>query len=230
MKECLEWRPSDILRNNVKEKLARGEVVASMTVRLVRRHRDRAHRQDRGLRLALHRPRAFELLARDHGPDLHRRARGRDRAVRAGAGQHAEYISRVLDGGALGIIAPHVRSAAEARAVVRGREVPAARRALRRRACRTCTTAPSRRAEAYTALNDATMVIVQFESAAALDQRRRDRRGRRRRHGADRHQRPAGRLGLAGAIRPSARARSLRAHHRGLPQKHGKHVGVGGLA
>ena len=29
-------KPSDILRNNVKEKLARGEVVSSMTVRLVR--------------------------------------------------------------------------------------------------------------------------------------------------------------------------------------------------
>jgi 2-keto-3-deoxy-L-rhamnonate aldolase RhmA len=29
-------RPSDIVRNNVKEKLARDEVVASMTVRLVR--------------------------------------------------------------------------------------------------------------------------------------------------------------------------------------------------
>ena len=30
-----------------------------------------------------------------------------------------EYISRVLDGGAVGVIAPHVRSAAQAREVVR---------------------------------------------------------------------------------------------------------------
>src|SRR5499427_10789824 len=35
-----------------------------------------------------------------------------------------EYISRVLDGGALGVIAPHVRSAAEARSVVAAAKYP----------------------------------------------------------------------------------------------------------
>ncbi len=35
-----------------------------------------------------------------------------------------DYISRVLDGGALGIIAPHVGSAQEARAVVKAAKFP----------------------------------------------------------------------------------------------------------
>ena len=35
-----------------------------------------------------------------------------------------DYISRILDAGALGVIAPHVRSAAEAQAVVRAAKLP----------------------------------------------------------------------------------------------------------
>src|SRR5262249_34264844 len=35
-----------------------------------------------------------------------------------------DYISRVLDGGALGVIAPHIRSADEAKAVVRAAKFP----------------------------------------------------------------------------------------------------------
>src|SRR5258708_24930290 len=37
-----------------------------------------------------------------------------------------EYISRVLDGGALGVIAPHIGSAAQARAVVAAARFPPA--------------------------------------------------------------------------------------------------------
>ena len=80
-----------------------------------------------------------------------------------------DYISRVLEGGALGIIAPHVRSADEARAVVRAAKfAPLGERSnaggLPHLHFRSFP-AP----EAYAALNAATMVIVQFESAAALD-------------------------------------------------------------
>jgi 4-hydroxy-2-oxoheptanedioate aldolase len=81
-----------------------------------------------------------------------------------------EYISRVLAGGALGVIAPHIRSADEAKAVVRAAKfAPLGERSnagglphLHFRAFPV--------AEAYAALNDATMVVVQFESAAALAQ------------------------------------------------------------
>jgi 2-keto-3-deoxy-L-rhamnonate aldolase RhmA len=80
-----------------------------------------------------------------------------------------EYISRVLDGGALGIIAPHVRSAEEARAVVKAAKFPplgerGVSAGLPHLQFRTFP-----QAEAYAALNDATMVIVQFESASAVD-------------------------------------------------------------
>jgi hypothetical protein len=78
----------EILRNNVKEKLARDEVVASMTVRLVRTV-EIARIAHRRLRHALCRPRTFELLARCLRPDLHSGARSRDRAVRARSRQHA---------------------------------------------------------------------------------------------------------------------------------------------
>jgi 2-keto-3-deoxy-L-rhamnonate aldolase RhmA len=75
----------------------------------------------------------------------------------------------VLEGGALGIIAPHVRSADEAGAVVRAAKFsPLGERSnaggLPHLHFRSFS-AP----EAYAALNEATMVIVQFESAAALD-------------------------------------------------------------
>jgi 2-keto-3-deoxy-L-rhamnonate aldolase RhmA len=80
-----------------------------------------------------------------------------------------EYIQRVLDAGALGIIAPGVRSAEEARAVVAATKyAPLGERGasgiLPQLEFRSF---PS--AEANAAVNDATMVIVQFESAEAVE-------------------------------------------------------------
>src|SRR6185295_3236287 len=110
---------ADILRNPVKDKLASGEVVASMTVRMVR--------TTEVARIAM--TAGFDMLYIDleHSPlsidstsqiclaclDL-----GVMPAVRVPANT-PEYISRVLDAGALGIIAPGIRSAAEAREVVK---------------------------------------------------------------------------------------------------------------
>ena len=124
----------DILRNNVKEKLARGEVVASMTVRLIRTIEIARIAKTAG----------FDMLYIDleHSPltidatgqicmaclDL-----GVMPAVRVPANT-PEYIGRVLDAGALGIIAPHVRSAAEAREVVKAAKFAAGGRARQRRA------------------------------------------------------------------------------------------------
>ena len=160
---------SDILRNNVKTKLARDEVVASMTVRLVR-----------GIEIArIARTAGFETLYVDleHSSfSLETCGQICMAAVEAGIAPFVrvpantpDYISRVLEGGALGIIAPHVRSAAEARAVVRAAKFsPLGERSnaggLPHLHFRSFP-AP----EAYAALNEATMVIVQFESAAALD-------------------------------------------------------------
>jgi 2-keto-3-deoxy-L-rhamnonate aldolase RhmA len=160
---------SDILRNNVKTKLARDEVVASMTVRLIR-----------SIEIArIARTAGFDTLYVDleHSSfSLETCGQICMAAVEAGIAPFVrvpantpDYISRVLEGGALGIIAPHVRSADEARAVVRAAKfAPLGERSnaggLPHLHFRSFP-AP----EAYAALNAATMVIVQFESAAALD-------------------------------------------------------------
>ena len=129
-----------------------------------------------------------------------------------------DYIQRVLDGGALGIVAPGIGSAAEAREVVKAVKFPplgerGAGGALPHLQYRSFPTA-----EANAAVNDATMVIVQFESAAALEQ-------------ADEIAAVEGvdmvligvndmlaSMGLRRPIRTSQGARRLCAHHRGLPQ------------
>ena len=160
---------SDILRNNVKEKLERDEVVASMTVRLIRT-----------IEIArIARTAGFDSLYVDleHSSfSLETCGQICMAAVEAGIAPFVrvpantpDYIARVLEGGALGIIAPHVRSADEARAVVRAAKFsPLGERSnasgLPHLHFRSFS-AP----EAYAALNQATMVIVQFESAAALD-------------------------------------------------------------
>src|SRR5256884_7707293 len=116
--------PREILRNNVKEKLARGEVVSSMTVRLVR-----------GIEIArIAKTAGFDSLYIDieHCSfSLDTTGQICMAALEMGIAPFVrvpantpEYISRVLDGGALGIIAPHIRSADEAKAVVRVAKFP----------------------------------------------------------------------------------------------------------
>ncbi len=160
---------SDILRNNVKEKLARDEVVASITVRLVR-----------SVEIArIAKTAGFDTLYVDleHSSfSLETCGQICTAALEAGIAPFVrvpantpDYIARVLEGGALGVIAPHIRSATEAREVVKAAKfAPLGERSnagglphLHYRSF------PA--AQAYAALNDATMVIVQFESAQALD-------------------------------------------------------------
>ena len=80
-----------------------------------------------------------------------------------------DYIARVLENGALGIIAPHVRSAAEAKAVVQAAKFAPLGERSNASGLPHLHFRSFPAAEAYAALNDATMVIVQFESAAALE-------------------------------------------------------------
>ena len=111
-------------RNTVKEKLARDEVVASMTVRLVRTI-DIA-------RIA--RTAGFDTLYVDleHSSfSLETCGQICMAALEAGIAPFVrvpantpDYISPVLDGGALGVIAPHIRSAQDARAVVKAAKFP----------------------------------------------------------------------------------------------------------
>lgn len=222
-------RASEILRNGVKDKLARNELVSSMTVRLVR-----------GVEIArIAKTAGFDMLY----VDMEHASFSFDTtgqiclaALSAGiapfvrvAANTPEHIQRVLDGGALGVIAPGIGSAAEARAVVKAAKFPplgerGAGGPLPHLEYRSFP-AP----EAYAALNDATMVIVQFESADAVDR-------------ADEIAAVEGvdmvligvndmlaSMGLAGEYE-HPKVRDAYARTIAACRKHGKHVGVGGLS
>jgi 4-hydroxy-2-oxoheptanedioate aldolase len=158
----------DFLRNHVKEKLARDEVVASMTVRLVR-----------GIEIArIAATAGFDTLYVDleHSSFsldttgqicMAALAAGITPFVRVPANT-PDYVSRVLDGGALGIIAPHVGSAQEARAVVKAAKFPPLGERSNAGPLAHLHFHAVAAVEANAALNDATMVVVQFESAASL--------------------------------------------------------------
>src|SRR5262245_34453837 len=117
----------DILHNNVKENLKRDEVVASMTVRLVRT-------VEIARMACIARTAGFDSLY----VDIEHSSFSLDTcgqicmaALEAGItpfvrvpANTPDYVSRVLDGGALGVIAPHIRSADEAKAVVTAAKFP----------------------------------------------------------------------------------------------------------
>ncbi len=220
---------NEIVRNVVKEKLARNEVVASMTVRLVR-----------GVEIAqIAKTAGFDMLYVDvEHSTFTIEATGQICLAALSAGiapfvrvpaNTPEYISRVLDGGALGVVAPHIGSAEEARAVVRAAKFPplgerGAGGPLPHLQYRSFPTA-----QANAALNDATMVIVQFESADAVDR-------------ADEIAAVKGidmvligvndmlaSLGLAGQYE-HPKVRDAYARTIAACRKYGKHVGVGGLS
>jgi 4-hydroxy-2-oxoheptanedioate aldolase len=222
-------KASEVVRNVVKEKLARNEVVASMTIRLTR-----------GVEIArLARTAGFDMIYVDmEHSTMTLDATGQICLAALSAGiapmvrvpvNTSEYIQRVLDGGALGIIAPGIGSAEEARAVVKAAKFPplgerGAGGALPHLEYRSFPTA-----EANAALNDATMVIVQFESAEAVDR-------------ADEIASVEGvdmvligvndmlaSMGLPGQYE-HVKVRDAYARTIAACRKHGKHVGVGGLS
>ena len=220
---------SDILRNPVKDKLARGEVVASMTVRLARSAEIARIAKTAG----------FDMLYIDleHSP-LTMDATGQIclscldigimPAVRVPANT-PDYISRILDAGALGVIAPHVRSAAEAREVVKAAKLPPQGERSNTGAFPHLHYRSFPAEETCQAINDATMVIVQFESADSLAK-------------ADEIVAVPGvdivlvglndmlaDMGLPGQY-DHPRVREIYRTVIGVCRKHGKHCGVGGLA
>ena len=221
--------PREIARNNVKEKLARGEVVASMTVRLTR-----------SVEIArLARTAGFDSIYIDveHSSlSLETTSQICVAALEIGIAPFVrvpstrpEHVSRVLDAGALGVIAPHISSAAEAREVVTAAKYPP----LGERSH--AGTLPHLHyrsfpvAEVNAAMNDATMVVVQFETADAIER-------------AEEIVAVAGvdmvligtndllaDMGLAGQYE-HRRVRDAYERTLAACRKHGKHLGVGGLA
>ena len=222
-------KASDVIRNVVKEKLARDEVVASMSIRLVR-----------GIEIARMAATAgFDMIYVDlEHSTLTLEATGQicQAALSAGVtpmvrvpANTPEYIQRVLDAGALGIIAPGVRSAEEARAVVAAAKYAPLGERGAGGALPHLEFRPFPAAEANAALNDATMVIVQCESAEAVEK-------------ADEIASVEGvdmvligvndllaDLGLAGQFE-HPKVRDAYARAIAACRRYGKHVGVGGLS
>ena len=158
---------SDVLRNHVKEKLARGEVVASMTVRLVR-----------GIEIArIAKSAGFDSIYVDmeHSSfSLETMGQICIAALEVGITPFVRVpgladVQRILDAGALGIIAPHVSSAAEARDYVKAAKYPPLGERSNAGNLPHLQYRSFPAAEAYAAVDAATMVMVQFESAAAID-------------------------------------------------------------
>src|SRR5258708_24449148 len=80
-----------------------------------------------------------------------------------------EHVSRALDGGALGVIAPHIRSAADAREVVASAKYPPFGERSMGGALPHLHYRSFPAAEANAAMNEATMVGAQFQTADAID-------------------------------------------------------------
>ena len=158
----------DVAGNSVKEKLQRGEVVASVTVRLVPTVEIVRIAKSAGfdsLYIDLEHS-SFSIETTSQLCIMALEA-GLPPFVRVPANT-PEYISRVLDGGAQGVIAPGVRSGAEAQAVVAAAKYPplGARGLSGGLPQLGFRSVPA--AQALPALNAATTVMVQFESAASL--------------------------------------------------------------
>ena len=218
---------NELLRNHVKERLSHGDVVASMTVRLVR-----------GIEIArIAKSAGFDSLYVDleHSSfSLETTGQICIAALEAGITPLVRVpglaeVSRVLDAGALGVIAPHVQSADDARAYVAAAKFPPLghRSAAGPLPHLHYRSFPAASADA--ALNQATLLIVQFESEEALRQ-------------ADAIAAVEGvnlvmigsndllaDWGLAGQYE-HPRLRDAYARIIAACRKHGKHVGVGGLA
>lgn len=158
-----------IVRNNVKEKLAAGQVAVSMTVRLVR-----------GVEIArIIKTCGYDSLYVDveHSTlSLDTTSQICIAALEAGITPFVrvpsyapEFVSRTLDGGAMGVIAPHVNSAADAERVVACAKFQpwghrSAAGGLPHLHYRSWPIA-----EANAIMNDMTTVIAQIETPTALD-------------------------------------------------------------
>jgi 2-keto-3-deoxy-L-rhamnonate aldolase RhmA len=219
----------DIVRNNVKEKLARGEVIASMTVRLVRNIEiariakscgfDTLYIDVEHCTFSLDSTSQICIAALDAGITPFVRV----------PGHGPEYIARVLDGGAMGIIAPQIRSARDAEAVVRAAKFPpvgerSAGGPLPQSQFRSFPVA-----EMNAVMNEMTTVAVMIETVAALDN-------------VDQVAAVPGvdmlfvgtndlccELGIAGDF-GNPKVHDAYARVLAAAKKHGKHVGIGGLA
>jgi 4-hydroxy-2-oxoheptanedioate aldolase len=158
-----------VLRNALKDKLDRGEVASSMTIRLVSGNEIVTLAKTAGFDSIYvdleHSSFSIETAARI---SLMALAEGLTCLVRVPENT-PQYISRVLDGGALGVIVPDVRKCEEARAAVEAAKyAPAGKRGISA-ALPHFGFRPFPAPRGFAAINAATMVIVQCESGEAVE-------------------------------------------------------------
>ena len=160
---------TSIVRNHMKEKLAAGQVIASMTVRLSRSIEIAQIAASAGFD-TLYVDLEHNTLSIDTCCQICISAQqiGITPLVRVPANT-PDYICRVLDGGAMGVITPHVRSAAEARTMVELVKFPPLGHRSAGGPLSQCGYRTVPMAQAYAAMNDATSLVVMMETAAALE-------------------------------------------------------------
>lgn len=224
----MEVSARDLVRNGVREKLARDELVVSMTVRLVRTIEIAEVARSAGFDTFYidleHSSFSLETTGQICMAGL---ALGITPLVRI-ADTSPQSIGRVLDGGALGVIAPHVESAKDAKAIVDAAKFPPLGNRgftgslphLRFKSFPT--------KEVFSAMNDATMVVVMIESAEALAQVDEIASV----EGVDMlfigSNDLASSLGIPGEL-DNKLIRDAYAHSIAACRKHGKSLGIGGL-
>jgi 2-keto-3-deoxy-L-rhamnonate aldolase RhmA len=162
-------RIGDILRNHVREKLARDEVVSSMTVKLTRTIEIARIARTAGFD-SLYIDVEHNSYSEDTTSQICMAALevGITPFVRVPT-TRPEHVGRALDGGALGVIAPHVRSAGDARRVVASAKFPPLGDRSSAGALPHLHYRSFPASEAYPALNEATMIIAMLETVEALE-------------------------------------------------------------
>jgi 4-hydroxy-2-oxoheptanedioate aldolase len=161
--------PTPLLRNHAKEKLARGETVYSMTVRLVRTVDIAAIAHTAGFDSVYidleHSSYSLEAAGQ---VCMACNTLGVTPLVRV-PGPDPSFIARVMDSGAMGVILPGVQSADEARAAVSAvKHVPHGERSLAGAAPQlNYRTFPAD--QVIRALDSTSMVVPMIETQAGLD-------------------------------------------------------------
>lgn len=156
-------------QNHLKQRMAQGKTCLSMTVKLVRGVEIAQIAQVCGFdSLYIDLEHSTFTLDDTSQVCLAANLAGITPLVRVPANT-PEYISRVLDGGAMGIIAPHVRSAADAQRVVLAAKFPplGQRSAVGGLPHLAYQSIPAEQANPM--LNEATLVVVMMETLEALE-------------------------------------------------------------
>ncbi|MFM0490041.1 HpcH/HpaI aldolase family protein [Paraburkholderia graminis] len=158
----------DLVRNVVKEKLGRDEVALSMTVRLVRTVEIVTIAKTAGFD-TFYIDLEHSTLSLETTAQICMAAMNADIAPFVRLPNLApDVIARILDGGALGVIAPHVESAEQARQVVRAARFPPLGERSHGGVLPHMGFRSFPSSEVGEAVNDATMVVIMIETRQAL--------------------------------------------------------------